>query len=96
MEFSPGIMRDKPPMDGGLGSIALPLQGPDFPAASGLVGDTPPVAEASRIAKLDRRHHFASMNRGQARIEPTTMLRCVVKLEPFYDTPGLRGGEGPV
>lgn len=42
MEFRPGILGVKPPIDGGSGGITLPLQGLDFPAEGGLVGDTPP------------------------------------------------------
>ena len=82
MEFLAGVLGSKPPVDGGLGGIALPLQGLDFPAESGLVGDTLTEAGASQNAKLDLRH-----------VQPTTVLGCVVKLQPFHDAPGLSSGE---
>ena len=43
MEFDPGILVVKPPVDGGLGGIALPLQDWDFPAE----GDLPDGIGAS-------------------------------------------------
>ncbi len=85
MELPPGVLGSKPPVDGSLGGIALLFQGPDFPAEGGLVGDTPPEAGASQHAKFDLRH-----------VEPAAMFGCVMKLQPFYDAPGLRGGEGLV
>ena len=36
MELPPGVLGSKPPVDGGLGGIALPLQGLDLPAEGGL------------------------------------------------------------
>ena len=56
MELPPGVLGSKPPVDGSLGSIALPFQGSDFPVESDLVGDAPPQAGASQHAKLDLRH----------------------------------------
>jgi len=82
MEIPPGVMGSKPPVDGSLGGIALPLQGLDLPAEGGLVRDTLPEARARQYAKLDLRH-----------VQPTTVLGCVVKLEAFHDAPGLSGGE---
>ena len=76
MELPPGVLGSKPPVDGGLGGIALPLQGLDFPAEGGLGGDTLTEARASQHAKLDLRH-----------IQPTAVLGRVVKLEAFHDTP---------
>ena len=61
MEFRLGILGVKPPMDGGLGGIALPFQGSDFPAEVGLVGYTPPEARASQHAELDLRHPFGKL-----------------------------------
>ncbi len=55
MKFCPGILGVKPPMDGGLGGIALPFQCLDFPGEGGLVRDAPPEAGASQNAKLDLR-----------------------------------------
>ena len=85
MKLCPGILGVKPPMDGSSGGIALPFQGLYFPAESGLVRDTPPEAGASQNAKLDLRH-----------VEPTAVFGRVVELQPFYDPPGLGGGEGLV
>ena len=39
MKLCPGTLGVKPPMDGGLGGIALPFQGLDFPGEGGLVRD---------------------------------------------------------
>ena len=72
MEFHPGILCVKPPMDGGLGGITLPLQGLDFPAEGGLVGDTLLEAATSQDAELDLRH-----------VEPTAVLGRVVELSRF-------------
>ena len=80
MEFHPGILCVKPPMDGGLGGIAFPLQGLDCPVEGGLVWDTLLEARASQHTKLDLRH-----------VEPTAVLGFVMELQPFYDTPGLSG-----
>ena len=85
MEFRPRILGSGSPIDGGLGRVALPLYGQDFPAEGGLVGDTPPEAGASQHAKLDLHH-----------VEPAAVLGCVVKLQPFYDAPGLIRGKGLV
>ncbi len=85
MELPPGILGSKAPVDGSLGGIALPFQGLDFPAEGGLVEGTPPEAGASQHAKLDLRH-----------VEPTAVFGRVMELQPFYDPPGLRGGEGLV
>ena len=85
MELPPGVLGSKPPVDGGLGGIALPFQGSDFPVESGLVGDTLSQAGSRQDAKLDLRH-----------VEPTAVFGRVVELQPFYDPPGLRGGEGLV
>ncbi len=85
MELPPGILGSKPPVDGSLGGIALPFQGSDFPAESGLIGDAPPEARAGQHAKLDLSH-----------VQPTAVLGRMVELQPFYDPPGLRGGEGLV
>ncbi len=41
MELAPSILGVKAPMDCGLGGIALPFQGLDFPAEDGLVRDAP-------------------------------------------------------
>jgi len=85
MEFLPGNLCVKAPVDGGFSGIALPLQGLDFPSEGGLIGDTPPEAGASQHAELDLRH-----------VELTGVLGCVVELQPFYDTPGLSRGGGLV
>ncbi len=85
MEFRPGILGAKAPIDGGSGSIAFQFQGSDFPAEDGLVGDAPPKAGASQNAKLDLCH-----------VQPTAVLGRVVELQSFHDTPGLSGGEGLV
>ncbi len=85
MELPPGILGSKPPVDGSLGGIALPFQGLDFPAEGGFVRDTPPEAGASQHAEFDLRH-----------VEPTAVFGCVMKLQPFYDPPGLSGGKGHV
>ncbi len=85
MEFRPSVLGAEAPINGGVGGIALPLQGLDFPAEGGLVGDTPPEAGAGQHAKLDLRH-----------VKPTAVLGCVVELQPFNDTPDLRGREGLV
>ena len=85
MELAPGILGSEPPIDRGVGGIALLFQGLDFPAEGGLVGNTPPEAGASQHAKFYFRH-----------VEPTAMLGCVMKLQPFYDPPGLSGGKGHV
>ena len=85
MEFRPSILRAEAPMNGGSGGISLPFQGLDFPAEGGLVGDTPPQAGSRQDAELDLGH-----------VEPTAVLGRVVELQPFYNPPGLRGGEGLV
>ena len=64
MEFPPGVMGSKPPVDGSLGGIALPLQGLDLPAEGGLVRDTLTEAGARQDAKLDLRHPFGKLRTG--------------------------------
>jgi len=64
MEFPPGVMGSKPPVDGSLGGIALPLQGLDLPAEGGLVSDTLTEAGARQYAKLNLRHPFGKLRTG--------------------------------
>ena len=85
MELPPGILGSELPVDGSRGGITLPLQGLDFPVEGGLVWNTPPEAGASQDAKFDFRP-----------VEQTAMFGGVVKIQPFYDPPGLSGGKGHV
>ncbi len=80
MQFGPCILSTEPPIDSGFSSIALPLQGFDFPEEGALIGDTPLEATASQDTELDLRH-----------IEPTAVLGSMVELQPFHDAPGLSG-----
>ena len=68
MELPPGVLGSKPPVDGGLGGIALPLQGLDFPAEGGLGGDTLPEAGAGQHAKLGLRHPFGRLRTGLSQL----------------------------
>lgn len=85
MELPPGVLGSKPPIDGGSGGVAFPLQSLDFTAESGLVGDAPPEAGASQHAKLNLSH-----------VQPTAVFGCVMELQPFHDAPGLSRGKGLV
>ncbi len=68
MEFPPGVLGSKTPVDGGMGGIALPLQGLDFPAEGGFGGDALPEAAASQHAKLDLRHPFGKLRTGLSQL----------------------------
>ena len=64
MEFPAGVLGSKPPVDGGLGGVALPLQGLDLLAEGGLGGNTLTEAGARQHAKLDLRHPFGKLRTG--------------------------------
>ena len=68
MEIHPGILCVKPPMDGGLGGIARPLQGLDFPAEGGLVRDTLTEAGACQDAKFNLRHPCGKLRTGLSQL----------------------------
>lgn len=82
MELSAGIEDVKAPVDPGLSLVPLQFQGLDLPAEGFLIGETLSQATAGDDAELDLRH-----------IQPTAMLGCVVKFQPFGDAPSLRCGK---
>ena len=68
MELPSGVLGSKPPVDGGLGSITLSLQGLDFTAEGGLVGETAPEAGTGQHAKLNLRHPFGKLRTGLSQL----------------------------
>ena len=68
MELPPGVLGSKPPVDGGLGGVALPFQGLDLPAEDGLGGDTLTEAGACQDAKFNLRHPFGKLRTGLSQL----------------------------
>ena len=64
MKFGSSILGVEPPVDDGLGGVAFPYQGLDFPPESLLVGDPLPQAGAGQHAELDFRHPFDKLRTG--------------------------------
>jgi len=59
MEFGSGILGGEPPVDGGVGGVALSFQSLDFPAKAVRIGDTLAQTGAGQHAELDLRHAWA-------------------------------------
>ena len=55
MKFGSGVLGVEPPIDDGLGGVALPNQGLDLPPESLLIGEPLPQAGAGQYAELDLR-----------------------------------------
>ena len=55
MKFGSGMLSVELPFDGGLGGVALPDKGLDFPLESLLVGESMPQAGAGQHAELNLR-----------------------------------------
>ena len=85
MKFGSGVLGVEPPVDGGLGGVALLLQSLDFLPEGLLVGKPLFEARAGQNAELYLRH-----------VQPTAVLGGVVELQPFGDPPGLGSREGLV
>ena len=83
MKFVSGILGVELPVDGGLGSVALPDQGLDGSPKGLLIGESLPQAAAGQYAELDFRH-----------VQPTAVLGGVVKLQSFRNPTGFRRWEG--
>ena len=64
VEFGSGICGVEPPVDDGLGSIALGDQGLDLPPESILAGEPLPQTAAGQHAELDSRHPFDKLRTG--------------------------------
>ena len=75
----------KTPRDGGMGVIALALEGLYLPTQRRLVGDAPSEALATQHAQLDLCH-----------VQPTAMLWGVVELQALQYPPCLHRGKGLV
>ena len=64
MKFGSCVPGVEPPVDDGLGGVAFPYQGLDFPPKSLLVRDPLPQAGARQHAELDFRHPFDKLRTG--------------------------------
>ena len=78
VEFGSGIRGVEPPVDDGLGGVALGDQGLNLLPESILVGETLPEAATGQDTELDFRQ-----------VQPTSVLGGVVELQPLGNPPGL-------
>ena len=68
MKFGSGVPGVEPPVDGGLGDVALRDQGLDFPLESRFVGEPLLEAGAGQYAELNLRHPFGKLRTGPSQL----------------------------
>ena len=85
MKFGSCVPGVEPPVDGGSGGVALGHQSIDFPSEGLFAGEPLLQAGAGQDAELDLRH-----------VQPTPVLRRVMKLQPPGNPPGFLSRESLV